>query len=397
MEKYDKLEKQIVLRGLLMKNVLCRFGALCLGLVLLLAAVPDVQAAEEVLSLSKYIRNSEKRHFVEAILSYHLQENTMVRQTLEDGYSAVFFFEGCSDNMDDPELSDLSYYRVSAVCIVLKHNDRGEPEITYFNDDCSTLPDRPLEFGAWELEETGEVGPATVCDGTYELYSVYHGGSYEALHMRTSYEDDTIPAVYMTPEGFVNHPADAINIHTRTGNHVIQKAMWSAGCMLVGDGEWLDYSDLIVAAYYSKYDAFAVDRKVGCVTINRLHLQEQMYGLYEDETAVDTLLVSSRCERPEIYLERCTEHRAFAPETVQTTRDVELMSLPCSNGVDARSIPAARLEKADKIDICGSIVNTKGQLWYEVSFFGENCYIPAGTVEQIPQTWMERIIAFFRE
>lgn len=380
-----------------MKKALRRFGALCLALVLVLSLTPDVRAEETILNLSRYIRNSEKRHFVEAMLSYHLRENTMVRQTLDDGYSAVFFFEGCSDNMDDPELSDLTYYRVSAVCIVLKQNEQGEPEIAYFNDDCSTLPDRPLEFGAWELEETGEVGPATVCDGTYELYSVYHGGSYEALHMRTTYEDDTISAVYMTPEGFVNHPADAINIHTRTGNHVIQKAMWSAGCMLVGDGEWMDYANLIVAAYYSNYDTFAVDRKVGCVTINRLHLQEQMYGLYEDETAVDIILVSSRCERPEIYLERCTEYKSFAPQTVQTTQDVELMSLPCSNGVDARSIPAARLEKADKIDICGSIVNTRGQFWYEVYFFGENCYIPAGSVEQITPMLMERILDFFRK
>jgi hypothetical protein len=119
------------------------------------------------------------------MLSYHLRENDTVRETLKDGYSAVFFFEGCSDNMDDPELSDLSYYRVSAVCIALKLDDSVKTVITYFNDDCSTLPDRPLEYGAWELEETGEVGPATVCDGTYEIYSVYHGGAYEALHLRT--------------------------------------------------------------------------------------------------------------------------------------------------------------------------------------------------------------------
>ena len=63
--------------------------------------------------------------------------------------------------------------------------------------------------------------------------------------------------------------------------------------------------------------------------------------------------------------------------------------------MDARSIPTARLDKGDKIDICGSIVNTKGQLWYEVSFFGENCYIPAGYVEEIPPTLIERILDLF--
>ena len=378
-----------------MKKCLLRLLSLLAALLLLIPALPEVRAEENLLSLSSYIRSSEKRHFVEAMLSYHLRENTTVRKTLEEGYSAVFFFEGCSDNMDDPELSDLSYYRVSAVCIALKLDEDGQPEIVYFNEDCSTLPDRPLEFGAWELETVGEVGPATVCDGTYELYSVYHGGAYEALHMRTTYEDDTISAVYMTPEGFVSHPADAINIHTRTGNHVIQKAMWSAGCMLVGDGEWMDYANLIISTYYSNYGNFQIDRKVGCVTINRQHLQEQMYALYEDAEAVDTLLVSSRCEVPRIYLERCTDNVTFEEKTVQTTAKTELMSLPCSNSVDARSIPVTRLEQGDKIGICGSVTNTKGQRWYEVSFFGENCYIPAGNVEDIPPTLLERILSFF--
>ena len=184
-----------------MKKPFYRLFCLILVQILLFSMIPAAFAADgEVLTLSSYIRSSEKRHFVEAMLSYHLRENDTVRETLKDGYSAVFFFEGCSDNMDDPELSDLSYYRVSAVCIALKLDDSGKTVITYFNDDCSTLPDRPLEYGAWELEETGEVGPATVCDGTYEIYSVYHGGAYEALHLRTTQEDDTISAVYMTPE-----------------------------------------------------------------------------------------------------------------------------------------------------------------------------------------------------
>lgn len=379
-----------------MKKTLYRLFCLLLMQILMFTVIPPAFAADrEVLSLSSYIRSSEKRHFVEAMLSYYLRENDTVRETLEDGFSAVFFFEGCSDNMVDPELSDLSYYRVSAVCIALKMDDSGKTVITYFNDDCSTLPDRPLEYGAWELEETGEVGPATVCDGTYELYSVYHGGAYEALHLRTTQEDDTISAVYMTPEGFVNHPADAINIHTRTGNHVIEKAMWSAGCMLVGGGVWEDYADLIVSTYYTNYGVFSPGMKVGCVTINRQHLRQEMLELYEDPDAVDSLLVTSRCEIPEIYLERCGGRQSFESKTVQTTEKTELMSLPCSNGVDARSIPVTTLDKGDKIDICGSVINTKGQLWYEVSFFGENCYIPGGNVEEIPPTFWEKILLWF--
>ncbi len=378
-----------------MKKLLIRLLCCFTAVLLFFYHTPYGLAAQQPVSLSGMIRSSEKRHFVEAMLSYHLRENTTVQKNLTDGHSAVFFFEGCSDNMDDGVLSDLSYYRVSAVCVVLKLDRNGNPTIIYFNEDCSTLPDRPLEYGAWELAQVGEVGPATICDGTYELYSVYHAGAYEALHLRTSYEDDTIAAVYMTPEGYVTSAATAINIHTRTGNHIIEKAMWSAGCLLVGDGVWEDYANLIINTYYSNYGKFHVDRKVGCVTVNRLHIQQEMYDLYENREAVDTLLVSSRCERPEIYLERCQADPGFAVKTVQTRTPTALMSLPCSNTVDARSIPVTQLEKGDKIDICGSLVNTKGQLWYEVSFFGENCYIPAGNVEDLPPTLMERIWAFW--
>ena len=87
----------------------------------------------------------------------------------------------------------------------------------------------------------------------------------------------------------------------------------------------------------------------------------------------------------------------FPAKTVQMTADTEAMSLPCSNGVDARSIPVTKLEKGDKIDICGSIVNTKGQLWYEVSFFGENCFVPAGNVEEITLTFWEQVLGFFKK
>ena len=379
-----------------MKKALFRLLCTAMAVFLLIPMVFPARAGAREITLSQYIRNGEKRHFVESMLSYHLRENETVRKTLEEGYSAVFLFEGCSDNMEDPDLSDLSYYRVSAVCIALKQNEAGDPEIIYFNDDCSTLPDRPLEYGAWELEAFGRVGPATVCDGTYELYSVYHAGSYEALHIRTSYEDATVSAVYLTPEGHVVHPATYINIHTRTGNHALETAMWSAGCLLVGDGRWYDFTNLVLATYYSNYEKFEVDQKVGCVTINRLHLQDQMYELYADPAAVDTLLVSSRCERPEIYLERCSSNTPMEEKMVQASVAVELMSLPCSNGVDARSIPVTKLNRGDKIDICGSIINTKGQLWYEVSFFGENCYVPAGSVEEIkPVTFFQRIREFF--
>lgn len=371
--------------------------SLLLCVCLLLHLAPAASAKTAVPDLSEYIRNRNNRHYVQSMLSFYLRENTMVQETLRDGYSAVFLFEGCSDNMDDPDYGDISYYRVSAVCIALKLDETGEPEITYFNENCSTLPDRPLEYGAWNLEETGDVGPATICDGTYELYSVYHAGAYEALHMRTTYEDQTVAAVYMTPEGFVMHPATYINIHTRTVNHALPEAMWSAGCMLVGDGDFMEFAELIASTYYSNYSRFAVDRKVGTVTVNRQHLKSQLYSLYENEEAVETILTSSRCESPEIFLERCTGRQTYdSSKTVCALREAELMSLPCTNEVDARSIPVTTISAMDQIDICGQLTNPRGELWYEVDFFHENCYIRAEMVKDIPKTWGQRIADWLR-
>ena len=203
--------------------------------------------------------------------------------------------------------------------------------------------------------------------------------------------------MYMTPDGFVQHPATHINIHTRTVNHALPKAMWSAGCMLVGDGDFADFAELIASTYYTNYERFAVDRRVGTVTVNRQHLKQQLYDLYQNEEAVETILTSSRCELPEIYLERCSDAITFpAAKTVRALQDVQLMSLPCTNMEDARSIPVTSIARMDQIDICGQITNPKGEVWYEVEFFHENCYIPGNMVEDIPQTWRERIADWFR-
>lgn len=380
-----------------MKKILSGIICVCMTLALLFPAVPAVSAKTTVVDLSEHISNRENRHYVESMLSFYLRENSMVQETLEDGLSAVFLFEGCSDNMENPDFSDISYYRVSAVCIAVKLDASGNPVITYFNENSSTLPDRPLEYGAWNLEETGDVGPATICDGTYELYSVYHSGAYEALQMRTTYEDQTVAAVYMVPDGYVMHPATHINIHTRTVNHALPEAMWSAGCMLVGDGDFADFADLIASTYYTNYGWFAVDKKVGSVTVNRQHLKQQMYELYKNVEAVDTILTSSRCEVPEIYLERCSDIRTFAEtKTVRALRDAQLMSLPCTNDEDARSIPVTSIAKMDQIDICAQVTNPRGEIWYEVDFFHENCYIRAEMVEDIPRTWAQRISDWLR-
>lgn len=361
----------------------------------LLLAVPSA-AAYEVgqpcqIDLSELIQNEEYRRYVQMMVDYYLRNDPAVQETLEEGYSAVFLFEGCSDNMDDPALADLSYYRVSGVCVAVRLDAEGEPCLSYFNGECSTLPDRPLEYGAWELEDVGEVGPATICDGTYELYSVRHGGAYEAMNIRTSVTDDTIPAVYMIPDGYVTARADQINIHTRTGNHTIQGAMWSAGCILIGDGDFWKFLELMASTYYTVYDTFRIGDRIGTITINRQYLKEEMYALYENTDAVDMLLANSRRLLPQTYLNQCRDSVAFAQsKPLWTTKDADLMTLPCSNTTDARSVSLTSVPKGEEVEAVGSIRNTSGNLWYEVNWNGQRCFLFSGYTEE--PGWFSRIL-----
>lgn len=373
-------------------------SGLLAALLIAILAAPKAAAYEsgEPYSpdLSGLMRGTDRRTYVEMMTDYYMRTNVQVRDALQEGLCAMFLFEGCSDNLDDETLADLSYYRVSAICLVIRLNKEGEPYIVYFNRNCSTIPDRPLEYGAWELEEAGVVGPATVRDGTYELYSVKHMGAYEALHIRDSEEDGEIPAVYMTPEGFVATDADCINIHTRTTNHTSRRGMWSAGCMLVGDGDYVQFSEMMDSTYYTLYDEFSVGQKVGVVTVDRQKMRSKLFALYRNWDAVDTILEESRKTLPENYIALCTESEA-APENeaLRTVRETALMTLPCSNETDARSVPVQKLPGGSQLEVTSVIRNTRGSDWYAVNYGLETRYVYSGDTE--PSTPVSRFFDFW--
>ena len=331
--------------------------------------------------LRAWIENDDHRRYVEMMLDYHVRNNKQVRDALACGFPAVFIFDGCSDNMDDPTLSDLSFYRVSGVCVVLRQDEAGEVKMVYITSNASTIPDRPLEYGAWRLPEVGEVGPATVLDGTYQLYSVYHKGKYEALHVRSEYDDGTLPAIYMTEEGFTPWRANEINIHTRTSNHTSGRGMWSAGCPLIGGGDSWEFWKLIEATYHQNYDSFETDNFVGSLTIDRQALRTEMYTLYKNPDAVDAMIWESTRMQPQTYFENCGHGERYEKgKNLRLVLDTKRMTLPCSNGSDARSLELGTLSAGETLTATGSVFNASGNLWYETEAGG---YVYAGHVEEI--------------
>lgn len=376
-----------------MKKLPVRILSLLLTAVLLCSMAPSAAAYEAgdpwQVDLSNFLKNEEKRDYVEMMLDHYLRTDKQVIRCLQDGHCAMFFFEGCSDNMDDPSLSDLTFFRVTSLCIVLKLDEAGEPYIIYYNPNCSTIPDRPLEYGAWGFWDVGKVGPATICDGTYELFSAKHMGEYEALHMRDDVNDGEISAVYMTPNGgYVNKDANSINIHTRTSNHTAGYGMWSAGCMLVGDGDYGQFLEMMNCTYYSVHEFFEPGKHVGTVTINRQHLKEGMYGLYKNKDAVDMILAGSRHQLPEEYLDHCTWVENYKEGRVmQCAQDIQLMTLPCENAEDARSRVAATMEAGQRIALTGEIRNINGEFWYETQYMDRQCFVYGEHLEAIEKEY----------
>ena len=380
-----------------MKKFFRNLLLLCLTVFLLLPVFPTVSAYTVGdpwrPDLKAFLQDPGYRDYVETMVDYHLRTNMDIRNALEGGFAAVFLFDGCSDNMNNPELSDLSYYRVSGVCLAIKLNDAGEPKLVYYNEDASTIPDQPLKYGAWEIPEVGEVGPATVFDGTYQIYSVLHKGEYEALHVRSDYWDGTLDAVYLTPDGgYTEYRASEINVHTRTSNHIASYGMWSAGCPLVGDGNNWDFRRLIYSTYYTTYDTFEVLNYMGTLTIDRQQLRQELYTLYKNPDAVDTFLADSRSAQPDRYLKACTEKTVFEEaETRYTTQETSLMSLPCTPAEEARTKVLKTIPKGEKLSVTGSIRNTDNSKWYIVSYDGAEGFLFTGDTK--PESWFTR----FRE
>lgn len=369
-----------------MKKSIVRLVCTLIVMVHLFSVTPSAFAYEigqpYQIDLSDRIDDVESRLYVQMMIDYYLRNDTQVQSALRDGFSAVFMFEGCSDNMNNPELSELSYYRVSAVCVVLKLDSDGNPYITYFNDACSSIPDRPLEYGAWWLNYIGNVGPATICDDTYQLYSTYHLGQYEALNVRDGRTDYNVAAVYMTPSGYEIDTANGINVHTRSSNHISSGGMWSEGCQLVGDGIFSDFTKFISATYYTAYGVFSVEEYVGTFTLNRYQLRNELFSLYGNTDAVDSLLAESLKVLPDEYLTGCNGMCYNKNRVMCTTGYTSLMSLPCSNATDARSLSLTSVSKGYELEVVGQVYNTAGNLWYEVNLDGKRCYVFSGNVEE---------------
>ena len=241
-----------------MSKVLCKVISLFLSFLICISAIPTLpveavqyysEAALSNINCS-IISNSQKANYVNNMMKYHIlssTDNFRVARNLQNGSSVVFFFDGCSDNVDDPTYGNYNKYHLSAYCAVVQEVN-GSLKIVYESENCSTIPDNPRNASL----NGGDAVP-TVLDGVYNIYSINHLGRYAALHIANS--SGTVPAIRCSWSSSYVDSSAAINIHARSGfsnapsNGISQSSYSSTGCFNVGlitDG-WNEYNKFISA------------------------------------------------------------------------------------------------------------------------------------------------------
>lgn len=265
-----------------------------------------------------FISNEYRKRYIENMLSHYISSDDRIEQSLSKGNTAMFLFEGGSDNMEDKKLtSDLSMYRSFAVCIVVKRIDNVDTVI-YVNENCSSLPDRPHDYTI-SGHSTDGWGAGTAKDGTYEAYTVHHKG-YAALQLRLN-NIAQIPMLYFSSQSDYHEiTTTGINVHTRwssTNNYKDKSGWsWSEGCMLIGayeNGTFDTYNRFLeiikpngsiltpstIKNSSGKYinSSYVYESEIGIMagtfTIDRQLFSEYMNSIYKNNEAVKRILHNS--------------------------------------------------------------------------------------------------------
>lgn len=285
-----------------MKKITNRFLKMLLAACMLFTAIPvgiSASASDEWYTekdvqgiKSTIISNKHRAAYVDIMMRYHILSETnnhRVERNLKDGKSIVFFFDGCSDNVDSKIYGDYTKYRMSSYCAVVQLKN-GVPTIVYESENNSTLPDNPRN------PETNEGDPVpTVIDGVYNIQSINHGGSYAALWI----EDDgvSVPVMRCDENTHYTSTSKYINIHARSEwsgaptDGITPSSYSSSGCFNVGkasDGfkDYNKFIELILGISNARMPDWNNNKctsgiDFGLVIVDRSQYQQQLTQIFK--------------------------------------------------------------------------------------------------------------------
>ena len=388
-----------------------RIWAVVLALSMLLTLIPvavpvEAEAVSGVNSLTcaDFISNPIPQKYIDTMMRYYINSSTTLQNTLNNGLSVVFMFEGGSDNYwNGTTYGGYGTTRNQAVVIVVKKDSSGNAYIAYYCENCSSIPDQPTQC----TQGVGNSGSTTLMDGTYSFYTWNHTGPYGAFQINVN-------KGYYTPTTLLNGQvlgASGINIHTRSTNLAYSgNGVWSAGCQVIGSGaytgnEFNQFMKVVAGIsfnvwkdYYNKSfntistgttkGYYVVDRQLGMIDINGNQFGSGSLIQLYNATALNNIAAASTNARNKAgfsleYKNQCTRYASYCKLEVIEDQ-VELRAQPCSAGTDAGSTLIEYVNTGDSLTATGIYQNGYGNYWYEViTSSGEPGYVYAGNVKYI--------------
>ena len=173
--------------------------------------------------------------YVDQVINETIQTETG-RQVLENGLSVVFMFEGAG-------MSSNTSGRHYGLCVVVRNGDNGVPQIVFQCNDCTSIPDRPLDQTS--NPPNGTTVP-TLRDGIYGIEignhdneskntnPVTHDSRYACLTVKPV-ENNVVRFSSSNHAGTIGY-SNQIQIHRRSINGIYESEPYSnsAGCNLIG-------------------------------------------------------------------------------------------------------------------------------------------------------------------
>ena len=341
------------------------------------------------LTCSSFISNSARREYIDTMMRYYLNSNPAIVTALDNGKSAIFMFEGGSDNYTGSGYStDASNIRNQAVCIVVQKKN-GSYQITFYNENSSSVPSQPQSTTGGASN-----GQTTLMDGIYTVYTWNHQSKYGALQINTTKGYYTPPS---NLNGLVN-TASGINIHTRTTARAESGgSAWSWGCQVIGYGNSSDnaFNSFMktvagitynVWNYWGSFNTITSGKDAGYYILDRQLALGGLTALY-NSTALANITKASReayAAATATYLNRCTYYPSHCD--IKTAKETKAMSYPCTSEVDSESTVVATLSADHNITANALFLNSKGEYWYRILCYGDTVgYIYAGDTEFISE------------
>ena len=352
------------------------------------------------LTCASFISNSTRRTYIDTMMKYYINNYSKLQTALDNGKSVVFMFEGGSDNYDSYKYVDsCGSTRLQAVCIVVQKNSSGNAAITFYSENCSSIPDD----ANWSTPGYETSGSTTIIDGIYGFQTVNHNGNYAGFN---TYCTTGWYIPYSGSNGYAGY-CDGINIHTRGVSYCGGSSYgWcnSAGCQVIGYGasssnEYNKFMKTVAGISFNAYDGtqrtyssglyvdkgyYVVDRQLGLLSPSGTEYGSgsliELYGKY-DLNGITAFSTEARANASFGYTSDCTFYPSHCQFTTTTSTPVN--SEPCNAGSnDSKTLKTA--SSGASYTSTGMYKNTSGQLWYQIdNGNGVNGYIYAGNTKYV--------------